>query len=1224
MIRIQALITATLLPEDYDSDGFLYFDLRGNTDVSFFKNIEQLSDINEITEEAVLGFTLPRTDKNYRILQSFDLENIKDEPLPISVIASVSGQAIRQNRLTVLNVSDESNDYECELERPSDHWISGIEYPLCDIDFGEYTFTAQTVRSRNEAFPYVDGDSGIAFPPANYGVFLGRSNSPTIPGKPYFLENYRPWINPLKVLQDGFCKLGWGFECPLLETPYGRSLATYILKDDLSIEPQQAGQVFAAATKDEVVFDSAEAGQLYVDKIIFDTITIGAANFINNELFAAPGIFDIGTNFSVGAGFGIGPVEFILEVYKSSGGSASLIGSSSVTVFPFPNAPANSAISINIEDVDLLSNELVFLQISYRWSKSGASAIVPTIFYDGNLSVIRKAGIPLEGDNVVFSELIDCNYLFADYLKGITHLFRFKFITDWARKTVVALTTDTQDVFGNTVDGYYLDTISSVKPLRESRSVLNKRNTNNRYALLAFKPSTDPGLQRIVQPQDDPLFSKRFDYGSDLPDQTIDFINPFFEPTRNDSSSEVTLNATPLNMPYLWDNTDGKLSFKIQPRIVYFMPEVQQYVGLTSGPTQVQYRGVAASGVNYGWAFQLQPLSHFFFPPPFRVEENVIYGDVKNDLSKYWARDLFAKIVLKEKSYKKLSTFDEYLSLSFRNLYKVEYDGREYLARLISIENQQTAVDLADVTFQLEPQVPLCDLLQEPDEAEICNNNPKLTISTDVDCCEDTEGCTDCILVEVGGTNNSTVDTQIIEASFNNGDTWVEQSTFCCSDHDGEPFLIRLTTTFTDDCSDIVRTRLIDPCEILKTDIELVCVFDENCATLEVNGVQDCESVDLIEYTINGGDRVTWDDEPVCLESGDRINWFVTITTECCGEVELTTECFAEIIGCEFEPEVVCSFSPDGSTLTLLPTGDLPDNVALDILEYRCPGDTCWTRIDCSDIGTAITPQCECVEVKRVVVSCLPDCPVKCYITECCFELPECVECIEQCATVTLSEGQALILSVEKDGVATDVTGSIGDRTINCIGDNTTFENNLASFLKTQYTDCDELYVKVTCNSASEAEICIIYSKFTYESLNFFVGASTVNRAITGCEECTICEEQKLYINTRAMTIRLNGVDEPFINGGIQCTSGGVLDQVGDFESELIAFLTNNGDGNIDNVVITIGCALYNGALDPNGCFTGATYWAEVIIQNSCLELDGWSGSVEGNPSCFIPTVKSC
>lgn len=313
MIRIQALITATLLPEDYDSDGFLYFDLRGNTDVSFFKNIEELSDINEITEEAVLGFTLPRTDKNYRILQSFDLENIKDEPLPITVIASVSGQAIRQNRLTVLNVSDESNDYECELERPADHWISGIEYPLCDIDFGEYTFTAQTVRNRNEAFPYVDGDNGIGFPPANYGVFLGRSNSPTIPGKPYFLENYRPWINPLKVLQDGFCKLGWGFECPLLETPYGRSLLTYILKDDISVEPQQSGQIFAAAEKDIFTRVNLSNGQIYTDNIIYDTITVGATNFINDQFFAAPGVFDIELNFNVGAFAGTGNVPFRID-----------------------------------------------------------------------------------------------------------------------------------------------------------------------------------------------------------------------------------------------------------------------------------------------------------------------------------------------------------------------------------------------------------------------------------------------------------------------------------------------------------------------------------------------------------------------------------------------------------------------------------------------------------------------------------------------------------------------------------------------------------------------------------------------------------------------------------------------------------------------------------------------------------------------------------------------
>lgn len=1222
MIRLQAIITVTLLPEDYDSDGFLYFDLESNTDVTFFKSVEQINDLNEITEEAVLGFTLPRTPKNVRIVESFDLENVKDEPLPINVIASLEGQTLRQNRLTILNVSDESEAYECELERPSDHWISGIEFPLCDIDFGDYTFTAQTVNQRNTSWPYVDGDTGIAFPIANYGVFLGRSNSPSIPGKPYFLENYRPWINPLKVLQEGFCKLGWNFECDLLQTDYGRSLLTYILKDDLSIDGQQGNAIFAAAEKDVFVRTNLDWQFLYVDEIVYDTITVGASNFIDDKFFAAPGIFDLEFNFDVDAFAGTGSVEFTLEVFKSSGGGSQSIATESINV-PVTAQANQNLISITIEDVDLLSNEIVFARLSYQYNKSGVQVIPPSIIYNGNFSARRKAGIPLQGDNVVFSELIDCNYLFVDYLKGISHIFNFKFITDWANRTVRAFPTDEQDIFGTTVDGFYLNTIKEVTPLRKSRSVLNKRNTNDRYALLRFKPSTDPGIQKEIEQSDDPLFSKRFDYGSDLPGNTVELTNPFFEATRNDSTTEVSFNGVPINMPYILDNLDNKLSFKIAPRILYFIPETQQYTGQTTGPAAVSYRGVAATTNSYGWAFMVQPLSHFFFPAPFRIEENVIYGDVKNDMSRFWARDLFSRIVLKEMTYNLLSTFNDYQLYDFRLLYKIFYDGREYLGRLTQVENQQTLVDLADLTFQPEPSVPLCDLLQEPDETEICTNNPKLIITTAENCCEDELGCTDCIKVELGGSNNSTIDTQLIEASFNNGETWVEQNEFCCSDHGGEPFLIRGTTTYTDDCPTIVRNRLIDPCLVLESSIELTCVFDDNCATLEVGGVQDCESIVKIEYEINGGDKVLWDNNPVCLESGDRITWYATIGTECCGETEFTTECFAEEIGCEFDPELACSFSPDGSTLTILPVGDLPAGTALDIIQYKCEGDSCWTTIECSDVGTAINPPCECVQVKRVVVTCLRDCPVKCFESECCYVVPECAECIEQCGTI-INSSTALLLSIEKDGVTTNVTGSISDRTLDCNGDNTTFIDNLRNFLITEFEDCEDLQITVDC-STKDPKVCIMFSSFVYQSFNFFIDTTTENIPITGCESCVTCDLE-FYGKNRLFSIWIDSTE--YVLGssvGVECIGGSVVES-GDFSGALLSALDDAGECG-GSVTIQTECVVFDQAtMDPNNCLSGIGIVngddvVKVTVQNSGVSLTDVSWIA---PGCKSPVDQIC
>jgi len=981
MIKIQAIIAATLLPEDYDPDGFLFFDIDTSTDVSFFKNIEEINDLNQITEEAVLGFTLPRTNKNIRICESFDLESVEDEPLPINVIASVNGQTLRQNRMLVLNVTDESETYEVEIERPSDHWISGIEFRVCELEFAEYTFTGATVSTLNNAFPYQDGDTGICFPIANYGTFLGRSNTPNIPGKPYFLENYRPFISPLKVLQDGFCKLGWTFESPLLQTDYGRSLATYILSDDLTRATTVSNEVFASASKDNVFNPNVGQENLLSDNIIWDNIPIGANTFISNQFFATPGIFDVQVNFNVGAFGGTGTVEFIIELFKSSGGSSSIVESKSITI-PVVQAGPQNQISFVAEDVDLLNNELLFVRVSYRWNKPPTQAIVPTIFYNGNFLTRRKAGIPLQGDTVKFSDLINCEYLFIDYLKGISHIFNFKFITDWANRKVIALTTDKADVFGQTVNGYYLDTIKDVEPLMKSRSILNKRNSNARYALLEYAPSTDPGVQRLTQPNDDPIFSKRLDYGSDLPDRTTRITNPFFEVTRNDSTAEVTFSGIPINMPYIWDNTDGKLSFKIAPRILYFIPQTQQYTGLVTGPTAVAFRGVGANVSSYPWAFMVQPLSHFFIPPTLRIEENVIYGDVKNDMSRFWVRDLFAKIVLKEATYQLLSTFTDYQLASFRNLYRIFYHGREYLGRLINIESQSTLTDLANYTFQPEPSVPLCDLLQEPDETIICQNSLRIEIDVADDECEK------CVIISIDGSYESPLDNEIIEVSFDNGETWIEENEICCDQHNGQPFLVRVRADFTDDCPSIVRTTTVNPCEALANDYQVVCVNEDNCFTIEIENLDDeCEDV-VIFYNIDGGDEELWDGQPVCIEQGSIIFWRIQIQTTCCGVIELLAECIADDETlCDSEFGVTCIF--EGSNLTLERTGDVGD-VALDIVQYRCEGTNDWCTYECDTIIEV--GECECWEVKRVLIYCNDNCPTRCFFKTCCTTIEPCEE----------------------------------------------------------------------------------------------------------------------------------------------------------------------------------------------------------------------------------------
>lgn len=921
MLKIE--VKGVSVPDYFKENGKLFLDISEESDVTWFSLVEELNEISEIANEAVFPISIPETEKNKYIISSAYYENTGDYE-PIDVVVSSGVSVLRSVKIVVTGVTEV---IELDLRVTDDHWIELFGGALVrDYINGTFNYTEQAlINNWTNDFSYTDGDAGIYFPVAFYGKWFARDTT--------IVEDYRPWFHVLGILQRAFCAIGWKFTCPILESNVGRRVICYILDTSFNTQPRNA----LVTLSDEFLLFGTNFLKFDIEEDEFGLVNNDPFPGSNVTWLQGSGVYDL-----------VGDVELVkgtndnntrtgfFRIFRATNGVDEVYRE-----IPFTVDGDVDAITLNINtrgiQLNIDSHIVCAVQIKGKF-----------LFASATVEFKSRRVLPIEGDTLDLKQMVNPDYEFLDFFKGIVHIFNGKFVTNYATREVTMLTPEDTTYFGDNVEGYYQNTVESIgEVLEKSRSVVINDENKARYVRLRFKDSTDNEIEKLDLPEAEPLYSREIDLGAKLNKEIEDRENPFFEPTLNKrfrfgNLSVGSPNVDPTDMPVLVDNDEGELSFKIGPRIAIARAGAIQSNNVNI--TDFTFKGT------HGWLmvpYAWQKSDYTFGGNP--IKENLVFGNMEGDLSRFWYNDLVAKRTSKVISFTVLDSFDAIKKLSFRNLIKGYYEGREWVLRLIAKEDVSLTEREGVLTLMPNKYVG-CDAVPDPGDGDACLNFPKLLVS---------QNCFDYTLSS-GGTAESTIETETIEVSFDGGVNWVEQSVIGCIDHSGENFIARLIVVYTDDCPTSVVSKIIRPCRA--TNLNVFCQLVDGCLTLTRTGVVDfCIDSESILYGINAAATNEYT-EPLCdVVEDDVVNWKLVITSSCCDTIELEGSCTVPAIPFDCA-NVQLEFERVAPFWNYSRVGDMPSNVATDIVQYRETAAEPWTYV----WGGRL--RMESVQVQRVVV----------------------------------------------------------------------------------------------------------------------------------------------------------------------------------------------------------------------------------------------------------------
>ncbi len=600
----------------------IFLDIDEDFNVSLSKEIQKLTNINQITLETVVDTSIPATQKNLALLGiSIDPNVIDNTYTDHDIDLEIGPASLPHDKLRIVEYSAEDNRIEVQILPSESHWIEKIKTLTLDqLDFGEFTFNEDDlVTNWTDDNLYNDGDPGYYFGHVFYGAYAKKQLGKII----LTPADFRPLVHALKTMQLAFCEAGWKFSCPILETTTGRKIVTYVNSENFASTEDDLKRIkFKAITDGTFRFQHKGIGLDYLCtklansggnwvkvKFNIEVEDPGGNYDPATGIFERAGIFDIYANLTIdylinkasifGAGSGIG---FRL-VHEYTDGTKIVLDEYDTGFTKDPLA--EFGFELNFAGTGILVNPGEKIYVEYY--NTGPKVAVLNIHNASNFYNEPRKRIIQTGDTIdIGANLRHDSCL--DYLKGLCHLFQLMIYTDWSSNTVHFLTPFDVDFFGDSVSGYFNSSLNDLKPKMIERSEkynqIEKVLKNRRYS---FKKSTDAKIKSFEWNEYEP-YSRFIDKGFDqkVSDQNEVFENPYFEPTFSaDTGAEIRGGI--LEAPFMVDNLNGEISYNIAPRIL-----------LASGFENTFYETRTPSGAksfkvseyylwNYGSATQVVP-----------------------------------------------------------------------------------------------------------------------------------------------------------------------------------------------------------------------------------------------------------------------------------------------------------------------------------------------------------------------------------------------------------------------------------------------------------------------------------------------------------------------------------------------------------------------------------------------------------------------------------------
>jgi len=939
-LKIKVLSPPAGVPSQYLENGELFLDLPADFNLEFSKALGELSEIDKIKDEATLAATLPQTPRNkafFDYLKSFTrIGNTFDT---VDVLVMEGSVTHNFTLLALTNSSDAAKTYEVQIKRGSSHWLTLAEKTyLAELDFGTFEFTFDNIVAYWAGnFQYIDGDAGIWFPLVHYGSWFKE--------RTVVVEDMRPWHHMLAVLQKSFCAIGWDFRCPFLETDEGRQIGVYILgesygSEDTTVESRK----FRAHIETNPIETNPLLG-LGIYQLPFEVEDYDPGGNYNPTTgeFSGVGIFNfkasLDVEFTIFTGSGPNPTYTVI-LYRHDPVSMTDEEVTKLTG-PIPNGGGLVHIDFEAESVSIVPGQTVFIGL---FTSDGIVSVIGYFYNEPERATYTR------GDIIDIAGVIDPEMTILDFFKGVVHLLNGKIKTDWVNSVVWLYTPYDTEWQTNLIDGFYTDDIIDLTAviLDETEEVSITKEQRARYCLLKYKDSSDAFVEKNnLEQENAPLYSKLVDLGAGI-EETENKENPLFEPTVNAKIDKfpdippLTINYS-IDIPHLWDNTEGKQSFKIKPRLCFFYGYAIQQDPDASGLPLAYWRFDNFVFDKVPYAYQVPNMNIYLVGA---LTPMLLYGEDTDDFYNVaWKRDLHKLALSARVAYDGLVSTVYYKSIDFRPLHRIYYDGRTILARMIEVNNRQSCSDApAQLVFVPEPFVGdyCADIISVP--ADPCaSNQPRIFTSADIGAGTLTATADDSGIV-------SPIDTDTWEYSTDNGSSWLSYtpSTPVAPAPGETKVIFRRTVTFSDGCYAKVVTRTGDFAVSCSNNPTISITYDEGINTATATGGGDFNSsIDTDTWTVSLDDGA-----PVAYTPGDPVDNFEkavftrTVTfTNACPDITVTQTL-------EIEPPV-CNNRPDLSWIEvsdcvydLQVSGTVDSTICMTVIEISTDSGVTWQLWD--------------------------------------------------------------------------------------------------------------------------------------------------------------------------------------------------------------------------------------------------------------------------------------
>lgn len=629
------------------------------------KSAQKLSILNQIEIEGALGATFPESKTNNAVFSAFKTAMTLDNRIEYyDCRVILDGYEIGMKRLYVKGRIFAQRAWDIEFKVGLDHWVELTKFPINELDYGGFG-VSKTAIVANWEFPVYEGDFHISgtgqrpylWPPIDFGGWVDQTQPPQNTEnrvKTMAAEDFRPLISQPFLLKAGFCHVGWTLEGAIFEAEFVKRLWLYRNRPDYyaagTTGDRITGRRFdrydiaAAADSANLRFTEKVQGSVAIDLFMpypgpgGDAWMLGIKN--NRGAVALKYRFKMVAEFHNDRALALSPASFRIEEMEEV----------ATNDYQFTGEVLSEE-SLDIEFAAFEKKRVVFDQtVVIKAGQSAAISIATlpsTDFYleKGLYFEITPANESLTtGDVIEVADCISPNTQLLDEFKAFVQLINGRIDTDEVTKTVTVYTERRVDLYTDVIAPFVLDEEESedVEHLIVPNSIRTKpvRPDLKRYTRLEFADTTDAYIESLDLQE--PAHSRTMLNGEQYPDDIESIQNLLNEPTMEGIPSELTsgaFNRHPLPyLPRMWDNTEGRRSFDIGPRILFAFGMSRQVnpspVGQIDDLTSFYFDVVpnqTDTGLTTEFCYATQLRTWELETPP-DMDGSVVFGKEQNDL----------------------------------------------------------------------------------------------------------------------------------------------------------------------------------------------------------------------------------------------------------------------------------------------------------------------------------------------------------------------------------------------------------------------------------------------------------------------------------------------------------------------------------------------------------------------------------------------------------------